>query len=157
MNINAKEIAEATMMTLAPFMPYLVEMSKASGEKLAEMIAEKGGETAWKKAQDLWNKLKTCFSQDTELNSAAKLVAIEPEDETRQAMLVELLRTRLQDDPMLAQKIIELLGGRDTVQQVLADRSSWVESVRQRVKSRGTQIVQASDESVIIDVEQITK
>jgi hypothetical protein len=82
-------------------------------------------------------------------------LARKPEDEARQMMLAEVLGARLQEDPTLAEELFVLLGGQEAVQQVLADHSSWVEDVTQRMKGRGKQIVQASDDSVIKGVRQI--
>ena len=149
------QTAAAVVTTLAPFTPFLIEVGKASGKKLAEVVAEKGGEAAWKKAQALWDKLQTRFQDDAEVQGAATMVAAKPEDEARQTMLAEVLGARLQENPALAQELFDLLGGREAVQQVLAERGSWVEDVTQRMKGGGRQIVQASDDSVIEGVRQI--
>jgi glycine/D-amino acid oxidase-like deaminating enzyme len=144
MTIDIGQTAAAVVTTLAPFTPFLIEV-----------IAQKGGEAAWKKAQALWDKLKARFEDDPEVKSAATMVAAKPEDEARQTMLAEVLGARLQENPALAQELFDLLGGREAVQQVLADRGSWVEDVTQRMKGGGKQIVQASDDSVIKGVRQI--
>jgi len=89
------------------------------------------------------------------VQGAATVVAVKPEDETRQTLLAEVLGGRLQENPALAQELFDLLGGQEAVQQVLAERGSWVEDVTQRMKGGGKQIVQASDDSVIKDVRQI--
>jgi hypothetical protein len=154
MALDIGQIAAATVTTLAPFTPFLIEVGKAGGKKLAEVVAEKGGEAAWKKAQALWDKLKARFDDDSEVKSAATMVAAKPEDEARQTILAEVLGARLQENPALAQELFNLLGGQEAVQQVLADRSSWVEDVAQRIKGRGTQRVEASDDSVIKGVRQ---
>jgi hypothetical protein len=127
---------------------------KARGKKLAEVIAEKGGEAAWKKAQALWGKLATQLGNDPEMKSAATMVASKPEDEARQMMLAEVLTARLQQTPELAQELFDLLGGQQVVQQVLADRSSWVENVTQQMEGSGTQRVEAREKSVIKGVRQ---
>ncbi len=155
MPVDVGQIAAATVAALAPFTPFLIEVGKAGGEKLAEVMAEKGGEAAWQKAQALWGRLKARFDDDPEVKSAATMVAARPEDETRQTMLAEVLGARLGEDPVLARQLLELLGGGEAVQRVLADRGSWVEDVTQRLKGRGQQIVQASDDSVITGVRQI--
>ena len=149
------QTAAAVAATLAPFTPFLIEVGKAGGKKLAEVVAEKGGEAAWKKAQALWDKLQTRFQDDAEVQSMATVVAAKPEDEARQTMLAEVLGGRLQENPALAQELFDLLGGQEAVQQVLAERGSWVEDVTQRMKGGGKQIVQASDDSVIKGVRQI--
>ena len=155
MTIDIGQTAAAVAATLAPFTPFLIEVGKAGGKKLAEVMAEKGGEAAWKKAQALWDKLQTRFRDDAEVQSMATVVAVKPEDEARQTMLAEVLGGRLQENPALAQELFDLLGGQEAVQQVLAERGSWVEDVTQRMKGGGRQIVQASDDSVIKGVRQI--
>ena len=155
MTIDIGQTAAAVAATLAPFTPFLIEVGKAGGKKLAEVVAEKGGEAAWKKAQALWDKLQTRFRDDAEVQGAATMVAAKPEDEARQTMLAEVLGARLQENPALAQELFDLLGGGEAVQQVLAERGSWVEDVTQRMEGGGKQIVQASDDSVIKGVRQI--
>ncbi len=155
MTTDIGQTAAAVVATLAPFTPFLIEVGKAGGKKLAEVMAEQGGEAAWKKAQALWDKLQTRFHDDDEVQVMATVVAVKPDDETRQTMLAEVLGSRLQENPTLAQEIFDLLGGQEAVQQVLAERGSWVEDVTQRMKGSGRQIVQASDDSVIKVVRQI--
>ena len=155
MTTDIGQTAAAVVTTLAPFTPFLIEVGKAGGKKLAEVMAEQGGEAAWKKAQALWDKLQTRFHDDAEVQVMATGVAVKPEDEARQTMLAEVLGARLQENPALAQELFDLLGGQEAVQQVLAERGSWVEDVTQRMKSGGKQIVQASDDSVIKGVRQI--
>jgi hypothetical protein len=155
MAVDIGQITAATVTTLAPFMPFLIEAGKAGGKKLAEVIAEKGGEAAWEKAQSLWSKLKTRLGDDPEVTIVATMVAAKPEDEPRQTMLAEVLGAHLRENPDLAQELFDLLGRQEAVQQVLAHRSSWVEDVTQRMKGRGKQTVQASDDSVIKGVRQI--
>ena len=155
MTTDIGQTAAAVVTTLAPFTPFLIEVGKAGGKKLAEVITEQGGEAAWKKAQALWDKLQARFQDDDEVQVMATVLAVKPEDETRQTLLAEVLGARLQENPALAQELFDLLGGQKAVQQVLAERGSWVEDVTQRMKGGGKQIVQASDDSVIKGVRQI--
>jgi hypothetical protein len=153
--MDTAQIAAAIVMTLSPFAPFLVDTGKTAGKKLAETIAQKGGEATWKTAQTLWTKIIAHFGNDPVVKSAATMVADKPEDETRQTMLAEVLGARLKENPALAEELLNLLGGQTAVQQVLADRSSWVEDVTQRMKGGGTQTVKASDDSIITGVHQI--
>jgi hypothetical protein len=155
MSLDINQIVIAIVAIFTPFAPFLIEVSKAGGKKLAEVIAEKGGETAWNKAQILWSKLKTHFDNDSEVQSAATMVAANPEDKNRQAILAEVLRLRLEENPTLGQELFKLLGGKEGIQQVLAERASWVEDITQHMKNGGKQIVKASDESVIRGVRQV--
>ena len=149
------QIAATTVTTLAPFTPLLVEVGKAGAQKFTEVIAKKGGEAAWNKAQSLWKKLKAHFGDDPEVNGALSLVAVKPEDESRQTLLAEVLGTRLQAYPEVAEEIFNLLGGQQAVQQVLAERGSWVEEVTQQIAgSSGAQTVSAHENSVIKGVKQ---
>lgn len=151
------QIAMATVATLAPFAPFLVDIGKASGKKFLEAIAEKGGEAAWDKAQAVWNSLKPKFKKDAEIQIAAQMVALKPEDEARQSVWAEVLTARLKEDPELAQELFDLLGRQETIQRVMADHSSWVERVTQQMAGNGGQFVEAHDDSVILDVKQIRK
>jgi hypothetical protein len=157
MTTDIGQIAAATATALAPFMPFLIDVGKTAGKKLAETVAAKGGETAWKKAEALWGKLTARFGDDPELKGAAMMVAAKPEEESYQTLLAKALGARLQENPALAQEIFDLLGGQAAVQQVLADRSSWVEDVTQQMTSGGRQTVKASQDSVIKGVRQIKR
>lgn len=148
------QIAIVTTSILAPFMPFLIDVGKAASKKLAEVIAQQGGEAAWKKAQALWGKLSAWFGDDPELRSAATMMAVRPQDQTRQSMLAEVLIARLQENPRLAQELTELIGGQSAIQQVLADRGSWVGDIIQHMEGSGEQIVQANENSVIKGVWQ---
>ena len=152
--MNIPETSMAIVATLAPFTPFLIEVGKTGGKKFAEVIAAKGGESAWKKAQGVWDKLKNYFKDDREIESAVTMVAAKPEDQTRQTLLVEVLIARLQENPAFANDLYNALGGQEAVQQVLADRSSWVEDVTQQMKGKGMQRIEASEDSVIKGVKQ---
>ena len=111
MTTDIGQTAAAVVTMLAPFTPFLIEVGKAGGKRLAEVMAEKGGEAAWKKAQALWDKLQTRFHDDAEVQVMATVVAVKPEDEARQTLLAEVLGARLQENPALAQELFDLLGG----------------------------------------------
>ena len=151
---GTQQLVAATVATLAPYIPFLIDLTKAGSQKFAEVIAEKGGEAAWHRAQALWSKLKSYFEGDAEVISAATLVAAKPEDVARQKMLAEVLSVRLKQNPELAQELLNLLGGQEALQKVLADRSSWVEDITQDLEGSGKQIVQASEDSVVKGVKQ---
>jgi hypothetical protein len=155
--IGVVETAAATVSLIAPFMPYLIAAGKAGGKKLTETIAAKGGEAAWDKAQALWGKIKEKFGDAPDVQGAANVVASNPEDETYQQVLAKTLSARLQKDPDFAQELLDLLGGQEAVQRVLADSGSWVEGVKQQMDGSGEQIVHATERSVIKGVEQTRK
>lgn len=154
MDIDIAHLAAATAATLAPFMPYLVDVGKAGGQKLAEVIAEKGGELAWTRAQRIWDKITTRWSNDPVLTSAATMVAVEPNDESVQMLLTKQLVSRLETESGLAKEIFDLLGGNTGVQEVVADNQSWIENVVQELQGRGTQSVHITGGSKGIGIRQ---
>jgi hypothetical protein len=107
---QAAQIASTIVSFLAPFTPYLVkgaeEAAKVAGKKLSEL----GSEAVWKKAQTMWDKITNRFKDDEEIQSAATLVASQPESETRQKTLAEILAERLKDDPALVKELAALVG-----------------------------------------------
>lgn len=143
------EIAAAASATIAPFMPFLVEAGKAGGTKLAEAIASKGGEAAWDKAQKLWDWIKSKFDETPPLHGAAIMLADQPEDETYQTVMAKALGGYLQKHPEQTKDLLALLGGKETIQHVLADRQSWVEDVTMEITGAGKQSVEAREGSVV--------
>jgi hypothetical protein len=152
--IGVIETAGAVVAFLSPFMPYLREAGKITGKKLVEVAAERGGDAAFKKAQDLWGKISG-RSGSLELRSAADLVAAKPEDETYQTVFTKALAGYLEKNPDFAKELVDLMGGGDSVQEVLAERGSWIEDVRQEMAGTGRQSIKASDEAVIKGATQI--
>jgi hypothetical protein len=150
MELGAVQIASAAVSALAPFTPFLLETGKAGVTKLTEVVAEQGGQAAWTTAQAVWDRIKEVFADDPEVMSAANLVSSRPEDEARQKTLAEVLATRLEANPALADQLLGLLGGRGAVQRVVAERGGWVEDVTQRMKGKGAgeQTVIARDQGV---------
>jgi hypothetical protein len=106
---QAAQVASSIVGFLAPFTPYLVkgaeEAAKAAGKKLSEL----GSEAVWEKAKTVWSKITNRFKDDEEIQSAATLVARQPESETRQTMLAKILAERLKDDPALVKELAALV------------------------------------------------
>jgi hypothetical protein len=143
------ETAGAVGAFLSPFMPYLKEAGKIAGKKLAEVAAQKGGEAAWKKAQDIWGRITGQSSEAPELKSAAGLVAVKPEDETYQTVFARALASYLETNPAFAKELVDLMGGEESLQEVLAEKGSWIEDVKQEMVGTGRQTIRATDDSVI--------
>lgn len=155
--ISIAAIATTVVTLVAPFTPYLLEVGKAVGQKWAETVAEKGGEETWNKAKAIWEKIQSRFGTDASVKGAALMVSADPENESYQTMLAKVLGEHLKEDPQFAQELLQLAGGQQSVQEVLADHSSWVEKVAQQMGGSGTQNVKASDHSVIKGVKQSKK
>ena len=83
------------------------------------------------------------------------MVADSPEDEARQKMLADVIATRLQENPELAQELFYLMGGQKAVQEVVTGHSGWIEDINLKMRSRGEQRVKAGDDRVIKGVTQI--
>jgi len=64
---------------------------------------------AWEKAQALFERIRHRFKDDEEIESAVTLISKQPESETRQAMLGEILAARLESDPALSQELAALI------------------------------------------------
>jgi len=155
--MNIELVAAAVTAALAPFAPFLVEIGKAGSKKLVDVINEKGGDAAWNLAQKLWGKIKSHMSDDADVNGATLMVSAKPEDESRQTMLAIALASGLKENPKLAQELSDLLGGENVIQQVLANRKSWVKDVTQQMSGDGEQTIKADKNSRIQGVKQIKK
>lgn len=155
--IGIVEIATATAATLAPYLPYIIKGGQAAGEKIAEAFGKTSGEAAWKKAGAIWNKIKEHFGEKPELEQAAGLVAMQPEDRSYQTALAKSIASYIETRTDLRQDLLNLLGGEEAIQKVLADKSSWIEDVTQDLQGTGTQTVEAANHSVIKNVKQSRK
>src|SRR5215510_6555906 len=149
MLLDFAQVAAATASILSPFMPYLVE----GGKK----FAARAGDAAWEKAQALWERLRASIGEDPKITKSAELVAADPLDEGAQALFAKSLAARLSETPELVTQLTALLGGEETIQEVLADRGSWVEDVEQQIRGggRASQIVKADQQSTIKGVKQV--
>jgi hypothetical protein len=155
MSVNIGQLAATVATTLAPFTPFLINSGKAGGKKLVDILAEKGGDAAWNNAQTIWHKLYHHYGNDPEVISAATIVSAKPEDESRQMMFAEVVGIRLKDNPQLAEELFYMIGGQQTIQQVIAERGSWVEDITQQItNTHGIQTVSAHENSTTRNIKQ---
>lgn len=141
---------QAIVTFLAPFLPYLTAGVTEAAKTLGKKAAEVGSDAAWKKAQDLWARLKK--RSNPKLDAKAQVVAVDPADQDEIGSLVAALHKHLQADSELAGELASLLGHDESVQTVIARNRSWVEKVVQ--KGPGRKHVEADEDSVISDVRQ---
>jgi hypothetical protein len=80
-------------------------------------------------------------------------MAAKPEDETYQTVFTKALVGYLEKNPDFAKELVNLMGGEDSVQEVLAEKGSWIKNVRQEMAGTGRQSVKASD-AAVIDADQ---
>ena len=148
------DLATAAVSLVAPFAPYLISAGKAGGKALAAAIGKKGGEAAWNKAKALWDRIAAHFSEAPALHGAALAVAAEPEDATYQATLVKALGDLLQRHPEVADELLKLIGGKDSVQSVLVTGKSRAENIAQDLEGAGTQTVDLREGSTGKNIRQ---
>jgi len=154
MTLDAGQAEQARLVVsyLAPFLPYLVAGATEAAKGLGKKLGDLGGEAAWKQAQALWTKIKTRFEKDAEVKSASDLVAANPTDADYAATLQKALTKKLESNPDFAAELLEMLGGAQSVQEVIARRGSLVAHVTQ--KGAGRKRAEATDDSAIIGVTQ---
>lgn len=152
--MNQQDIAVAAATVLAPYAPYLVSLAKKGSEKLAETIAEKGGEAAWKQAQALWARIKGQDIDTPRLDAAITLLSEEPSDQEEFTILTKAIVAQMERDPDLAGAILSMLGGKDAVLKVVASSGSSIKNVYQETFGGSSQIVEASGGSTVDGVVQ---
>jgi hypothetical protein len=155
--MDTAQVASAAVAAIAPFMPLLVELAEKGGEKFFRGIADRGGEIAWKVAQEVWNKIKVRLGDDPVVKGASLVLSADPENSQYQALMEQALEKRLEENPKLAKELVEALGGQESVQQILAERSSRIEDASQQMSGVGIQSIQAREKSRIRGVRQVKK
>jgi hypothetical protein len=98
---------------LSPFLPFLLSLGKKATEKATETAAGKFGETAWKKAEVVWEKLEPHMEAKPEIKAAVEQVAVKPESAARQAVLQEELEGLFKAQPDLLKTIAQILAPDD--------------------------------------------
>jgi hypothetical protein len=90
---------------LAPATPFLVK----GGEKLAEMTAEKIGNTAPDLVKKIWGLLRAAIAKRPAAQEAVQDLAEAPDDADAQAALRRQLKKLFEADAELAKQITELM------------------------------------------------
>jgi hypothetical protein len=139
-------LASAIATVVAPFTPYLVEGGKA--------FTKAAGDAAWKQAERIWQSIRSRFGKDDRIEGAARMVSADPEDADTVAILAKALAVQLTKHPDSLSHFVELLGGAEASQAIVARRHSLVEDVTQHIGSAGTQLVMADEGSVVRRVNQ---
>lgn len=152
--MNIEQIALTIVKIIAPFAPFLIEFGVEGSKKLGEVIATKGGETAWERAKSLWESIKMRYGKDNEVNGAVSLLAAQPERESYQALLVEVLSERMKNDSKFTDEILGVLGGQEAFQRNIATNDSSISQVIQTIEGFGIQDNQAENNSQIVDIKQ---
>ena len=148
-------LGTAAVSLLAPFTPYLVNIATTTTDSLTRIIADQDGEKSWELAQSVWNFLKSKLNQNGETEDAARMLARKPEDQNRQAMLIEVITARLTGNSEALSDLEKLLGGQESIQKITASNESLIENVTQRMIGSGQQVIEASHHSKIRGANQI--
>lgn len=143
-------IAQGAVTLVSPFLPFLMKLGKAAGEKIEDLAEVKVKE----QAEKIWNKIAGHFSGDPVLNSAATMVADDPADEARRKMLTDTLAKNLEKDPGFAQQVLDEIGGPKRLQEVIAGNDATINAIYQKMKGPGHQQVKAGDRAHITGVIQ---
>jgi hypothetical protein len=94
---------------LIPFLPFLLNLGQKATEKATESAASKFGETAWKKAEGIWDKLQPQVEATPEVKVAIEQVAAKPDSAARQAVLREELEALFKAQPQLLSAIAQIM------------------------------------------------
>jgi len=105
--MNLPELAQALTVTLAPALPYLVQV----GTTTAEHAVQEVGAEAWAKAKALWARLAGPVAEKPAASEAVEDVAAAPEGAGPRAALTWQLEKILEAHPELAGEVARLLGG----------------------------------------------
>ena len=141
---------QAVVSFLIPYLPYLVAGATGAAKGLGKKVGEVGGDAAWAKAQALWARIRK--RPDPDLETKAKVVALDPAEELYVAALAQALSHALETQPDLATELASALQGDPDVQEVIARNKSVIERVMQ--KGPGRKRVEADGESQVRDVWQ---
>ncbi len=138
-------IAQAAVALLSPFMPYLIPLGKSLGKKLEDVISEQGGEVVWEQAQKLWDKITGRLKDDPVVQAQATMVADAPASTAAQQLLTQKLSERLATNPDLLQEFLDIIGGPEGVQRVIAAKNAEVTDFDQNMAQAGIQEVTAGE------------
>jgi hypothetical protein len=140
--LGIPEIAAAAVTVLSPYIPVLTGALQKGGEELAKWVAQKGGELAWNKAQEVWKKITGSLGNDPGVTGAAAVLAEDPSDEGFQTALAKLLTKRMENNPDLVKELEAVLGGAAGVQKIVTGENAIVKNVRQAMKGSGKQDIE---------------
>jgi hypothetical protein len=151
--IDFASVSVAVVSLLSPYLPQLLSLGKRAGEKIGEAIIDKGVDAAGGQVKKLWGRISGYFKDDLEVTSAATMVAASPTDALRQQMLGQVLAERLKEHPELAEELIELMGGKERLQQIIVGNEATVRDIRMKMAGAGKQSIEGGDKAVVERVE----
>ncbi|MBY5898018.1 hypothetical protein HFN45_32445 [Rhizobium leguminosarum] len=120
--------------------PYLVE----GGKK----FAEKAGEAAWDKAKEVWDVLFPAINKDRKLGPATELLAADKNSKAIRDVFEKALLEYLEGNEAIANRLTEILGGSQRVQELAAEQGGTIEGVSQEMDAAGRQSMHATGGSI---------
>jgi len=157
MNQDIFQVATNIAIWLTPFTPYLISAAKIGGKKFVEIIAQKGGEATWDKAQEIWQKLVEEFGNGDKIRGAALMLSTDTEDQDSQKILAKAIFDKLQSAPEFALQLLDDLYKNESFQKVTASNYSLISDVEQEMTAGGKQIIEANNRSIVKGVKQQAK
>jgi hypothetical protein len=150
---DVTELTKAVVSVLIPFLPFMIEGAHSATKKVAEVIAQKGGEAAWSRAQAVWARIKALLPTAPSLARAAENVATDPAEPGYRDALLRAMQMHIETHPKLALELAGLLGNEHGIQEIIVN-SSRIEDVTQELSGSGKQSVKAARGAVVRGVRQ---
>jgi len=144
------QIATAASAIIAPFAPYLLEGAKGVAKSLGEGV----GKTAFESAKSLWTAVEEQAPDEPLIQGSMKILAADPERKSAQETLADGIANHLKKNPAFANKLLDLLGGADGLQMILANPESILKDVQQEMHGGGTQKIIAGKGSKLTGITQ---
>jgi hypothetical protein len=144
------ELAEAIASLVGPYLPMLL----ARGETLLEEAEITIAPDLRKRAQSVWDRLNPSVSARPSAQSAARLVAESPEDESARAAFKLQIEDILHGDSTLAEEVRELVAGEPSGEvESVADAAMMV---RDAIASTGVdeRVLRVADTDLALLVEE---
>jgi hypothetical protein len=144
------QIATATAAMLAPFAPYLLEGVKGVVKSLGEGV----GKSAFESARTLWTSVEEQAPDEPLIQGSMQILSVDPERKSAQETLADGIAAQLKKSPEFASKLLDLLGGEDGLQVILANPGSVLNDIHQEMHGGGTQKIVAGKGSTLTGIFQ---
>lgn len=136
---------------VAALVQFLMHVGEGIGQRVGELMIEKGVEPSVVKGFKVWDKLINHPKGKTLIEILEK----KPHDESRQRVVIEDLTLVLQKDSELLEGLEKILGGESNIQEIIAKNQGKAISARQLIEGQGgTQRVISKDKGVVSNSNQ---
>lgn len=103
------DIIELITTFLSPFLPHLVKSSQPIAEGAGKELGKKLGEGSWDKAKKIWNTVSSKIQKKPLAKGAIEALEVDTQDKDAQNILLTQIQKLLKADPVLAQKLHQLV------------------------------------------------